>query len=111
MKICLAQLNYHIGDFDLNVARIQEAIVHAKEKSADVVVFSELAVCGYPPRDFLEFNDFLGNCMNAIEKIALHPERWMDQYEYSSHTNEYHPLKENDNLKIQLNQWFNLEID
>jgi len=48
---------------------------------------------------------------DAIEKIALDPERWMDQYEYSSHTNEYHPIKENDNLKIQLNKWFNLEID
>ncbi len=70
MKICLAQLNYHIGDFELNVSRILEAIHRAKEASADVVIFSELAVCGYPPRDFLEFKDFLGSCMKAIEKIA-----------------------------------------
>jgi NAD+ synthase (glutamine-hydrolysing) len=70
MKICLAQLNYHIGDFELNVSRIQEVILRAKKASADVVIFSELAVCGYPPRDFLEFKDFLGSCMKAIEKIA-----------------------------------------
>jgi len=48
---------------------------------------------------------------DAIEQIALHPERWMDQYRYSSHTNEYHPLQENDELKRQLSQWFNLEND
>lgn len=46
---------------------------------------------------------------DAIEKIALHPEQWMDQYTYSAHTNEYHPLKENLTLKKQLNRWFNLQ--
>jgi selenocysteine lyase/cysteine desulfurase len=48
---------------------------------------------------------------DAIEQIAVYPNRWLSQYEYSSHTNEYHPLQENHNLHNQLNQWFNLETD
>jgi NAD+ synthase (glutamine-hydrolysing) len=49
MKICLAQLNYHIGDFEGNRNKILNAIQEAKDASAQLVVFSELAVCGYPP--------------------------------------------------------------
>lgn len=48
---------------------------------------------------------------DAIERIALHPEQWMSQYQYSSHTNEYHPLVENHVLRSQLTKWFNLEVD
>ncbi len=70
MQICLAQLNYHIGDFEQNVGRICDAIRQAKASKADLVVFAELAVCGYPPRDFLEFNDFLDKGNKAIEAIA-----------------------------------------
>jgi NAD+ synthase (glutamine-hydrolysing) len=70
MRIALAQINYHIGDFDSNVARIKDAIEKAREMPADVVVFSELAVCGYPPRDFLEFDDFIRKSEEAIRSIA-----------------------------------------
>ncbi|MCX6247710.1 MAG: NAD+ synthase [Bacteroidetes bacterium] len=70
MRIALAQLNYHIGDFENNIAQIKSAIRKAKELPADVVVFSELAVCGYPPRDFLEFDDFISSCHKAILSIA-----------------------------------------
>ncbi len=70
MKIALAQINYHIGDFDANVSRIRKAIQQAKDRQAGIVVFAELAVCGYPPRDFLEFDDFLHRCENAITQIA-----------------------------------------
>ncbi|HNY02250.1 MAG TPA: nitrilase-related carbon-nitrogen hydrolase, partial [Bacteroidales bacterium] len=49
MKIALAQLNYRVGDFDTNVARILETIGRAKGMQADLVVFAELSVCGYPP--------------------------------------------------------------
>ena len=70
MKIALAQLNYHVGDFVNNVARITETIAKAKLQGADLVVFAELSVCGYPPRDFLEFNDFIEKCNSAIETIA-----------------------------------------
>jgi len=58
MKIALAQQNYHIGNFEENVKKIIQGIEWAKKQKADLVVFSELCICGYPPRDFLEFNDF-----------------------------------------------------
>ena len=46
------------------------ALAEAKEKGADIVVFAELAVCGYPPRDFLEFPHFLHLCYQAVDAIA-----------------------------------------
>ena len=70
MKIAVAQLNYHIGNFEQNTAKIIDAIQMAKEEGAELVLFSELAVCGYPPRDFLEFRDFIDQCDKAIHKIA-----------------------------------------
>ena len=69
MKIFIAQQNYHIGNFDLNVKKIIEGIERAKQQAADLVVFSELCVCGYPPRDFLEFNDFINQCYDAVNTI------------------------------------------
>src|SRR5436309_2302926 len=70
MKIALAQLNYVIGDFEKNVFKIKEYIGRAKKEKADLVVFSELAISGYPPRDFLEFRDFVTRCKVAAEEIA-----------------------------------------
>ncbi len=70
MKIALAQLNYHIGNFESNVRKIKDAITRAKEQNADLVIFAELAVCGYPPRDFLEFEDFIKKCSESIDEIA-----------------------------------------
>ena len=72
MKIVLAQQNYHIGNFEQNTAKIIEAIQAAKTQQADLIVFSELSVCGYPPRDFLEFNDFIQRCQSAIDEIKQH---------------------------------------
>ncbi|PTT00863.1 NAD+ synthase [Pedobacter sp. HMWF019] len=72
MKIALAQLNYHIGNFEANTHKIIEHLGLAKEKGADLVVFAELAVCGYPPRDFLEFEEFISLCEQAALKIAEH---------------------------------------
>ncbi len=69
MKIILAQQNYHIGNFEANTARILSAIAEAKKQGGDLIVFSELAVCGYPPRDFLEFDDFVIESTTAIDKI------------------------------------------
>ncbi|RYF89341.1 MAG: NAD+ synthase [Chitinophagaceae bacterium] len=74
MKIFLAQQNYHIGNFDSNTNKIIQAIEAAKQQAADIVVFSELSVCGYPPRDFLYFNNFITQCNAAINKIAAHAE-------------------------------------
>ncbi|MBP5573839.1 MAG: NAD+ synthase [Bacteroidales bacterium] len=70
MKIALAQLNYCIGDFERNTDKIVEAALHAQSEGADLVVFSELAVCGYFPFDCLEFSDFLGKCAHALDVIA-----------------------------------------
>ncbi len=72
MKIALAQLNYHIGNFESNTQKIISHIELAKAKGADIVVFAELAICGYPPRDFLEFEDFISLCEKAAKEIAKH---------------------------------------
>jgi NAD+ synthase (glutamine-hydrolysing) len=72
MKIALAQQNYHIGNFEENTRKIIEGIQWAKNKGADLVVFSELCICGYPPRDFLEFEDFIRQSYQAIEIIKEH---------------------------------------
>lgn len=72
MKIALAQLNYHIGNFENNTQRIISNIELAKAKGADIVVFAELAICGYPPRDFLEFEDFILLCEQSAQEIAKH---------------------------------------
>jgi len=70
MKIALAQLNYHVGNFESNTAKIIDHIHQAKQQGADLVVFAELCVCGYPSRDFLEFKEFIGLCEEAAKKIA-----------------------------------------
>ena len=70
MKIALAQINYHIGNFESNEKKVIAAINKAKNANADLVVFAELAVSGYPPRDFLEFDDFISKCLLSIEKIS-----------------------------------------
>lgn len=70
MKIALAQLNYHIGNFESNTEKMIRAIATAKAQHADVIVFGELSVCGYPPRDFLEFNDFIAQTLEHVQKIA-----------------------------------------
>ncbi len=72
MKIFLAQQNYHIGNFEYNTQKIIKAIEEAKAQGGDLIVFSELCVCGYPPRDFLEFNDFINQCYESINRIKEH---------------------------------------
>lgn len=75
MKIVLAQQNYHIGNFELNTEKIISGIQEAIAMGADLVVFSELCVCGYPPRDFLEFEDFIAKCYDAIDTIKAYTDR------------------------------------
>ncbi len=70
MKIALAQINYTIGDFKYNKGRIIETIEKAKRDQADLVVFSELSVCGYPPQDMLEHKKFINKSYQSIETIA-----------------------------------------
>lgn len=70
MKIALAQLNYHIGNLNSNTNNIIQAIKLAKKKSADLIVFSELSVCGYIPMDLLENRDFIQRCEKSVTQIA-----------------------------------------
>ncbi|MGB4776600.1 MAG: NAD+ synthase [Daejeonella sp.] len=72
MKIALAQLNYHIGNFEANTQKIIQTIEKARQQGAHLVVFSELAVCGYPAGDFLEFAGFIEQCSISAKKIASH---------------------------------------
>ena len=72
MKIFLAQQNYHIGNFEENARKIIEGIGKAKEAGVDLVMFSELCICGYPPRDFLEFNDFINQSYTTIDLVKQH---------------------------------------
>jgi NAD+ synthase (glutamine-hydrolysing) len=70
MRIAIAQLNYTIGAFDENVEKIIRVIRKARQEKAALVVFSELAVCGYPPHDLLEYKHFVDQCQLAIGEIA-----------------------------------------
>jgi NAD+ synthase (glutamine-hydrolysing) len=70
MKIAIAQLNFHIGNFSGNTDKMLRAVQDAKRQGADLVCFSELATCGYPPRDFLEFDDFIRLAEESVAKLA-----------------------------------------
>jgi NAD+ synthase (glutamine-hydrolysing) len=70
MKIALAQLNYHIGNFEGNLSIMKDAVLKAKIEKADLICFSELAVCGYPPRDFLEFRDFIKQSIHVVDQLC-----------------------------------------
>ena len=100
MKIFLAQQNYHIGNFESNTKKIIQAIDDAKVQGGDLIVFSEQSVCGYPARDFLEFNDFINklrleylekNFDPEWEKLTL--EGIGNEVGFSSRTTFYNSIK------------------
>lgn len=70
MRIAIAQLNFHIGNFKGNLNKMLQAVEQAKAQSADIVCFSELATVGYPPRDFLEFEDFIELAEATVDELA-----------------------------------------
>jgi NAD+ synthase (glutamine-hydrolysing) len=70
MKIALAQINTRIGDFEANLESILSCIQRAENDQVDLIVFPELIVCGYPPLDFLEFEDFIRKCEESVRTIA-----------------------------------------
>lgn len=70
MRIALAQLNCIIGDFAGNLDNMTRAIGEARARGADLICFPELAVCGYPPQDFLEFPDFIRRCGESVQALA-----------------------------------------
>jgi NAD+ synthase (glutamine-hydrolysing) len=70
MKIALAQINTTVGDFPGNVDQIVKYAHCAVERGADLVVFPELALCGYPPRDLVEKPEFVLRCEAELQRLA-----------------------------------------
>jgi NAD+ synthase (glutamine-hydrolysing) len=70
MRIALAQLNPTVGDLRGNCERIRAAAQRAVETRAELVVSSELVVCGYPPKDLLLRSDFVAACDRAVDALA-----------------------------------------
>jgi NAD+ synthase (glutamine-hydrolysing) len=70
MKIAIAQINCHIGNFDGNLEKMKGLVTKAKALKADMVIFPEMATCGYPARDFLEFDDFIKKSYASVEALA-----------------------------------------
>ncbi len=69
MKICLAQINPTIGAFKQNRGKICKSINAAREKGADLVIFPEMSVVGYPPKDLLELSGFVDSNLKTLEEI------------------------------------------
>jgi NAD+ synthase (glutamine-hydrolysing) len=70
VKIALAQINPTVGDFTGNLGKIASLTRRAAEQGARLTIFSELAICGYPPADFLEKPSFLTRCRAAVDELA-----------------------------------------
>src|SRR3989338_5840661 len=70
MKILVAQLNMTVGDFKGNVEKILQSIGRGREEGCSLVVFSELALCGYPPEDLLLHRAFLEEMEAAADEIV-----------------------------------------
>ena len=70
LRVGICQLNLTVGDLDGNAERMIAALAEVSERGADVAVFPELAVCGYPPEDLLAKPRFAQDCLAALEKVA-----------------------------------------
>lgn len=70
MRIAIAQFNAHIGNFEGNLAKMLRMTESARQEGADIICFPELATCGYPARDFLEFDDFIRQADASIQTLA-----------------------------------------
>lgn len=72
INIALSQLNIKVGDIKGNQQLILDAIQEAKNKHVDILVMTELTVCGYPPEDLLFHQQFLDDCYDSVKSIADH---------------------------------------
>src|SRR5262249_29449975 len=70
MKVALAQIDTTVGSFEANAARMLECAKEAADKGAQLVLFPELALCGYPPKDLLELGEFVDRCRAALEELS-----------------------------------------
>jgi NAD+ synthase (glutamine-hydrolysing) len=74
-RIALAQIDTTVGDFAGNAARVRAATERARAAGASLAVFPELALCGYPPRDFLDLPEFLARARRTLDELAA-PAEW-----------------------------------
>jgi len=70
MKIALGQINTTVGDFSGNVAKMLDFSGRAKECGAELIIFPELSLCGYPPRDLVEKPSFIERNQRELESLA-----------------------------------------
>src|SRR6266851_10363008 len=73
MRIALAQIDTTVGDLPGNSARVVERATKAAEQGAELVVFPELTLCGYPPKDLLALREFVDRCQAALAQLAKDP--------------------------------------
>jgi len=70
MRLALAQLDFTVGAFEANFSKMRDSVAQAEQASADLVVFSELATTGYPPRDLLHHPRFIDLNLDVLERVA-----------------------------------------
>jgi NAD+ synthetase len=70
MRLALAQLDFTVGAFEANLCKMREAVGRAEQAGADLVVFSELAATGYPPRDLLNHPRFIDLNLEVLDRVA-----------------------------------------
>ena len=75
LRIALAQLNVCVGDVQANLQQVQAAIQHAQAQHADLIVFPELVLAGYPPEDLLFRPDFLAQMQTTVTSLAQNGNR------------------------------------
>lgn len=72
MRFAIAQLNYHVGNFEFNTTKIISTLEEAKKQGIDLVIFAEMAISGYPARDWWLHPDFQQEAEAALQRIATH---------------------------------------
>ena len=70
MRIAVAQLNTTVGDFKGNLEKVEKSIREAVKSEADIIIFPELVICGYPPEDLLFNKAFLYECSQYLKKAG-----------------------------------------
>ena len=75
MRIALAQIDTTVGAFERNAEKVREFTARARAAGARLVLFPELGIAGYPPKDFLEMPEFLTRAERAMEELAR-PAEW-----------------------------------
>jgi NAD+ synthase (glutamine-hydrolysing) len=70
LRLALAQVNARVGDLEGNAAKVREYVDRARDEKAELVLFPELVLCGYPPEDLLLKEHFLLACREALADVA-----------------------------------------